>query len=243
MAGAAFEVRRVNEEMSGGSGTLIGRYTTDNSGVIVITGLEPGGYVVEEVQAPPNYMLIENSKQQVWMKYDGTSIEVSNIPYGNLLVTKSDALTGKPLQGARFRVTEGTGAVAGNTNGEYTTDSGGQFLVSNLKPGAYVVTELEAPHGYVADIVPQTVTIGVDGKTYQVNFANQPIGGLLITKRDSISMLPLSGATFQITDSHGAYIGDSGNGLYTTDATGTIIIADIEPGLTLLPRCTPPTVT
>ncbi|MDR1705551.1 MAG: Cys-Gln thioester bond-forming surface protein, partial [Clostridiales bacterium] len=233
LAGAAFEVRRVNEEMSGGSGTLIGRYTTDNSGVIVITDLEPGGYIVEEVQAPPNYMLIENSKQQVWMKYDGTSIEeltFSNIPYGNLLVTKSDALTGKPLQGARFRVTEGTGAVAGNTNGEYTTDSAGQFLVSNLKPGAYVVTELEAPHGYVADTVPQTLTIGVDGKTYQVNFANQPIGGLLITKRDSISMLPLAGATFQVTDSHGAFVGDAGNGLYTTDATGTIIITDIEPG-------------
>ncbi|MDR1703235.1 MAG: hypothetical protein LBS19_00935, partial [Clostridiales bacterium] len=233
LAGAAFEVRRVTEEVSGGSGTVIGRYTTDNSGIIVITGLEPGGYIVEEVQAPPNYMLIENSQQQIWMKYDGTSIEeltFANIPYGNLLVTKSDALTGKPLQGAKFRVTEGTGAVAGNTNGEYTTDSAGQFLVSNIKPGAYVVTELEAPHGYVSDTVPQTVTIGVDGKTYQVNFANQPIGGLLITKRDSISMLPLSGATFQVTDSHGAYIGDSGNGLYTTDATGTIIITDIEPG-------------
>ncbi|MCL2776238.1 MAG: SpaA isopeptide-forming pilin-related protein, partial [Oscillospiraceae bacterium] len=151
LAGAAFEVRQVSGDISGNSGTIIGRYTTDNSGVIVITGLQPGAYIVAEVQAPANYMLSENSQQQAWLKSDGTSIvEVTfaNIPYGSILVTKVDALTGKPLANARFRVTDGSGAVAGNTNGEFITDENGEFLVSNLKPGSYVVTEVEAPANY-----------------------------------------------------------------------------------------------
>ena len=62
--GAAFEVRKVTEDISGNSGTIIGRYTTDNSGVIVITGLEPGGYIIEEIKPPTNYLLSENSQQQ-----------------------------------------------------------------------------------------------------------------------------------------------------------------------------------
>jgi len=232
LAGAAFEVRRVTETMTGGSGTLIGRYTTDNSGIIVINGLQPGGYIVEEVQAPPNYLLVENSRQQLWMRWDGTSIEeltFANVPYGNLLVTKVDAVTGAPLGGARFRVTDGTGATAGTQN-EYVTDIAGQFLVSNLKPGTYVISEIEAPHGYIIDTEPQTVHIGLDGKTYSASFRNQPIGGLLITKRCSVTMEPLSGAVFQITDSHGAFIGNAANGWHTTDATGTIFFPHIEPG-------------
>jgi uncharacterized surface anchored protein len=113
--------------------------------VIVVTGLEPGGYVIEEVQAPANYMLSENSQQQEWLKADGTSIvetTFANFPYGAILITKTDAQTGKPLANARFRVTDGSGAVAGNSNGEFVTDENGEILIPNLKPNSYVVTEI-----------------------------------------------------------------------------------------------------
>lgn len=111
LAGAAFEVRKVSGDISGNSGTIIGRYTTDDSGIIVITGLEAGAYLIEEVQPPANYLLSENSKQQAWLKADGTSvIEVTfaNYPYGHLLITKTDADTKKPLAGAKFKVTTAT---------------------------------------------------------------------------------------------------------------------------------------
>ena len=68
LAGAAFQVRKVSGDISGNSGTIIGRYTTDDSGIIVITGLEAGAYIIEEVQPPANYLLSENSKQQAWLK-------------------------------------------------------------------------------------------------------------------------------------------------------------------------------
>ena len=86
LAGAVFEVSQVNPSVSGTSGTIIGRYTTDYTGVVVISGLEPGGYIVKEVNPPQNYLLSENSTQQAWLKADGTSIvelTFSNYPYGN----------------------------------------------------------------------------------------------------------------------------------------------------------------
>ncbi len=232
LAGAAFEVRKVSEDISGNSGTIIGRYTTDKSGIIVITGLDAGAYIVEEVNPPTNYLLSKNSQQQAWLKADGTSVvEVvfANYPYGSILVTKIDAATNKPLAGARFKVTTGDGTAAGNSNGEFVTNTNGEILVPNLKPGSYVVTELEAPAGYVRDTTPQTIEVGTDGGTYKVSFKNQPIGSLVILKKDADSREPLAGAQFKVTTSKGEVVGTA-NGLFTTDSNGSITIAGLEKG-------------
>ena len=232
LAGAAFEVRKVSEDISGNSGTIIGRYTTDKSGIIVITGLEAGAYIIEEVNPPTNYLLSENSQQQAWLKADGTSVvEVvfANYPYGSILISKVDAATNKPLAGARFKVTTGDGTAAGNSNGEFVTNTNGEILISNLKPGSYVVTELEAPAGYVRDTTPQTIEVGTDGGTYKIGFKNQPIGSLVILKKDADSREPLAGAQFKVTTSKGDVVGTT-NGLFTTDSNGSITIAGLEKG-------------
>lgn len=232
LEGAAFEVRKVSEDISGNSGTIIGRYTTDSSGIIVITGLEAGAYLIEEVQAPTNYLISENSKQQAWLKADGTSVvEVTfaNYPYGSLLITKVDALTNKPLSNATFQVTTGDGTVVGNSNGMYTTNSDGEILIPNLKPGSYVVTERIAPKGYACDTKPQTIEIGTDGATYKVHFQNQPMCSLVILKKDADNGNPLSGAQFKVTTSKGDVIGRN-NGIFTTDSNGSITISDLAKG-------------
>lgn len=227
LEGAAFEVRKVSEDISGNSGTIIGRYTTDSSGIIVITGLEAGAYLIEEVQAPANYLISENSKQQAWLKADGTSVvEVTfaNYPYGSLLITKVDAVTNKPLSNAKFKVTTGDGTAVGTGNGVFTTDSNGEILIPNLKPDSYVVTETEAPEGYAKDTEPQTVKIGTDGGTYKVQFQNQPMGSLVILKKDADNGNPLSGAQFKVTTSKGSVVGTN-NGIFTTDSNGSITIS------------------
>lgn len=232
LEGAAFEVRKVSEDISGNSGTIIGRYTTDSSGITVITGLEAGAYLIEEVQAPANYLISENSKQQAWLKADGTSVvEVTfaNYPYGSLLITKVDALTNKPLSNATFQVTTGDGTVVGNSNGMYTTNSDGEILIPNLKPGSYVVTERIAPEGYACDTKPQTIEIGTDGATYKVHFQNQPMCSLVILKKDADNGNPLSGVQFKVTTSKGDVIGRN-NGIFTTDSNGSITISDLAKG-------------
>ena len=127
------------------------------------------------MQSPTHYLISENSKQQAWLKADGTSIvEVAfaNYPYGSLLITKVDGLTNQPLGGVKFKVETSDGTVVGNTNGIYETDSNGEILIPNLKPDSYVVTEMETAENYAMDTTPQTVGIGTDGQTYEVSFKN-----------------------------------------------------------------------
>ena len=231
LEGAVFEVRKVSEDISGNSGTIIGRYTTDSSGIIVITGLEAGAYLIEEVQAPANYLISENSKQQAWLKADGTSVgEVAfaNYPYGSLLITKVDGLTNQPLGGVKFKVTTSNGTAAGNTNGIYETDSNGEILIPNLKPDSYVVTELETAENYALDTTPQTVKIGTDGEVYKVSFKNYPYSSLLITKVDGLTNQPLGGVKFKVTTSNGTAAGNT-NGIYETDSNGEILIPNLKP--------------
>lgn len=228
LAGAAFEVRKVSGDISGNSGTIIGRYTTDDSGIIVITGLEAGAYLIEEVQPPANYLLSENSKQQAWLKADGTSVvEVTfaNYPYGHLLITKTDADTKKPLANAKFKVTTADGTVVGNANGEFITDSNGEILIPNVRPNSYVVTEIQAPTGYEISEEPKTIKVGTDGGTYQLRFADRTLNGLVISKIDEETREPIKNVTFEVSKMNGERIGT-----YRTDSDGKIALSNLESG-------------
>ena len=228
--GATFEVLRITGETSGQNGKLICTATTDHSGVIVITGLEAGAYAVREAKAPNNYIIAETDMQTVNMKADGTSIvEVvfRNYPYGAISINKVDGNTKKPLEGAEFTITTSSGAAVGD--GKYTTDSDGNILIPNLKPGSYVITEVKAPDGYMLSTTPKTVQIGTTGETLTVNFTNYKKGGILIRKFDADNKELLHGATFEVKHSDGTSVGTS-NGLYTTDESGTILIPDLEKG-------------
>lgn len=228
--GATFEVFRITGETSGQNGKLICTATTDNSGVIVITGLEAGAYAVRETKAPNNYIIAETDMQTVNMKADGTSVvEVvfRNYPYGAISINKVDGNTKEPLEGAEFTVTTSAGAAVGD--GRYITDANGNILIPNLKPGSYVITEVKAPDGYMLSTTPKTVQIGTTGETLTVNFTNYKKGGILIRKYDADNKALLGGATFKVERSDGTVVGTS-DGLYTTDESGTILIPDLEKG-------------
>jgi uncharacterized repeat protein (TIGR01451 family) len=234
LPGAVFELYRADEQVSGIPGTAIGRYTTDNSGVVVITGLEPGFFVCKEVQAPSNFLISENSQQNGFLKPDGTTVlefSFANYPYGSLLVSKMDALTGEPLAGACFKVVDGTGAVIGSTNGEYVTGGNGEILIPNVKPGAVVVTEIQAPANYTIDTTPQTIQIGTDGKTYKVSFEDHPYGAIVIRKLDGVTREPLAGVEFEIAKMSGEKVASELNGYtFTTDKNGQIYTPALADG-------------
>ncbi len=56
LANAWFRVRYLGGT-SGSGGTIIGEYQTSSNGNIVITGLDAGTYVVEEISAPNGYVI------------------------------------------------------------------------------------------------------------------------------------------------------------------------------------------
>ena len=117
----------------------------------------------------------------------------------------------------------------------FITDSNGEIRITNLAPGAYVLTETKAPAGYVMDSPSTNVVIGANGDTQTVIVTNTPKGGLIVEKYDSVTKLPLSGAQFKITNTNGELTPDnegltSSNGLYTTDRSGQIVLSKLLPG-------------
>ena len=225
-------------------GTLIGDsngiYRTDENGEILISGLQPGkSVVVTETQAPPGY-LIDTQAQTVQIKEGRTvSLTFKNQPKGELIIQKRDSATGQPLPGAEFRITTAAGCEVGldgvigdstlTQNGIFTTDSSGEIRITNLAPGAYVLTEIKAPHGYVMDAPSTNVVIGEGVDTQTVVITNTPKGGLVINKLDSVTHEPLEGVEFTITEADGTVVDDNGGmtssmGLYRTDENGQIII-------------------
>lgn len=231
-------------------GTLIGDsngiYRTDENGEIRIEGLKPGkSVVVTETAAPPGY-LIDTQSQTIQIKEGRTvSLTFKNQPKGSLIIQKRDSATGQPLPGAEFRVTTAAGCEVGldgvigdstlTQNGIFTTNSAGEIHISNLAPGAYVISEIKSPSGYVIDQASTNVVIGENGDTQTVVITNSKAGSLIIDKLDSLTGEPLEGVTFLVTDSSGAVVGQS-NGEYITDENGRIVIEGLEPGTTITAR-------
>ena len=75
-----------------------------------------------------------------------------------------------------------------SSNGLYTTDVGGQIVLSKLLPGTYVVSEVKAPDNYQADPTPQTVVVNA-GDTQTLRFYDDPLCTLTILKRDAVTQI------------------------------------------------------
>ncbi len=231
-------------------GTLIGDsngiYRTDAHGEIRIEGLKPGkSVIVTETKAPAGF-IIDTQSQTVQIKEGRTvSLTFKNQPRGKLIIQKRDSQTNQVLPGAEFRVTTAAGCEVGldgvigtatlTQNGIFTTDSQGEIRLSNLAPGAYVISEVKAPDGgYVIDNPSTNVVIGPNGDTQTVIITNTRKGNLIVEKYDSVTKQPLPGARFKITTASGELVPDnegmtSSNGLYTTGPDGRIVLSKVNP--------------
>ena len=150
-----------------------------------------------------------------------------------MLVVKKDAVTGAPISDVEFFITDSDGSVIGNANGKYVTDSAGTIRIDGLTPGMTVIArEVRAKDGYILDDTPQSIKIKRNS-VMTLEFRNQPKGGVLVKKVDSVTNEPISDVEFLVTDSAGSLIGNA-NGKFVTDSVGTFTIMDVAPGTTLI---------
>ena len=209
-----------------------GTYTTDSNGTIHLKSVPSGCYEIFETKAKDGYLL-DDAVHTVKVE-SGKCKEVTfeNTPLGDLVIKKMDAVTKEPLAGAIFRVTTADGAAVGNTGGEYRTDERGYISISDVEPSSVIVSEVQAPAGYLLDDTPKTIEIK-DHQTYVLEFFNQPLGNLIINKLDSVTGDPLKGVTFKITYADGSYVDAEGGklstkGSYVTDANGQIVLSNVS---------------
>lgn len=238
LEGAKFQVIYASNNTGSGEINDLGYFYTDENGQFELTGLKDGWYKVTELESVPGYSIKEATQEVYIQSGTGKVLTFENIPLSALVVWKYDSVTGEAVEGAVFQVKylTGTSGTGGTVIGTYKTSANGTFTVTGLREGTYIVEELASDSGHVIDSAPQTAYIsGKDQDVVQLYFGNAPKGSLLIKKIDSVTHEPLSDVKFFVTTSDGTVVGN-GNGYFTTDSAGSILIENIAPGTTLVAK-------
>ena len=241
LANAEFKVTYSDGALIGNSN---GVYRSDENGEVRIDGLIPGkSVVVTETKAPAGFLIDAQPQTIVIQAGKTVTVTMKNQPRGKLIIQKRDSQTNQVLPGAQFRITTAAGCEVGldgvigtatlTSNGIFTTDSQGEIRISNLAPGAYVISEIKAPDNYVMDNPSTNVVIGPNGDTQTVIVTNTPKATLTILKRDAVTKKPLANAEFIVRDSEGHTVGPT-NGIYKTGTDGTVVVSGLVPGATIM---------
>ena len=201
LPGAKFRVEKA-------TGELIGEYTSNSSGLVTISGLDDGVYVVTEIKAPDGYRLDSTPQNVIVKAGELATVTFENAQLSSVRIRKIDAVTREPIGGVRFLIKD----EHNNVIGEYTTDSDGYIeLEDDLEEGKYYAEEIQAAPGYIRDEEAKTFRVR-RGETTEIVWENTPQQGQIqITKKSKddnpINGLPagtlLQGATFEIYDKAG----------------------------------------
>ncbi|VGS74275.1 Fibronectin-binding protein [Streptococcus pyogenes] len=170
LSGAEFELRKGNEKVQTAK--------SKDDGQVTFTKLLPGTYEVWETKvADSAYQLPKEAVATFEVKADGTFSEPmgrlfrKNIAQNNryeirnelvnkktgnqkIKVIKKDELTDLPLPNAKFQLEASDGTIYTKT-----TDVKGEIVFEKLPYGQYILTEIEAPSGYVLDPTPHKINL------------------------------------------------------------------------------------
>jgi uncharacterized surface anchored protein len=218
LAGAVFNVYK--------DGTLITSVEVNTDGMAFVSGLSEGYYEVEEIVAPPGFVL-DSTRHGIHIDpYNPATQEdpvliVTNEAKPSLRILKYDAQTMQPLPNCVFEVYHDAQLI-----GTYTTDANGEILLSGLAPGTYLVKEVAAPGTHVVNSTPQQIELRADDEeTVELIFLNQLKPGIHLVKLDSETMKPMVNAVYVIKKVGGTFQKE-----FTTDQNGEIDLTALEPG-------------
>ena len=202
------------EEWAPGIGYCrIGRYTTDESGKILVPKLYVGTKYRLTETVPEGY--IGEAPKEITIQAGTNTVTFENRPiYGNLELTKIDESNPEiKLSGAEFTVTREISsedpslgsAIREQVMPEVLDADGhgtGVYRLEHLRYGHYTIRETKAPEGYELSNEVFTIDITEDGKTYTVSSSGfdgvpnrQQVGSVQVKKVDPEGN-PLAGVSF-----------------------------------------------
>ena len=180
------------------SGTVVGSYTTESTGVIAVD-LVPGTYTVTETDGTYDYWRNDPIKSRtVTVKAGSTAtVTFTNEWIGKLKIQKQLAdPTSGTLEGWIFQVYEGSSVDSTKLIDTVTSSADGSFTL-DLDPGTYTILE-QIPEDslfYCEDVNPKTVTVKA-GQTATVIFTNALQKGQIVVDKQDPFGNPLAGAEF-----------------------------------------------
>lgn len=199
--------------------------TTDSTGYLATGDLPNGTYTIKQVSVPTGYTAVETTKLVTVTHDHLTTVVFEQKAHNSLVIELVDKENKNPLAGSRFKVED----INGNYITTVVTDEGGTAIVTGLAAGKYMVTQVEAPEGYILEGSYQWAEIktGVE-KTY-VKFTNSRVSGLTIRALDRNTQAPLAGVTFDICEENGKLVQT-----VTTDTTGIVTVTKLAAGTYLV---------
>ena len=234
LRGAVFTLYKADD-------SVIKTVTTDNAGVALFTGLNPGSYYIKETKAPEGYKPLDKRFDFIIdangdLRGDGFSgdglytltVENSPLEYG-FKVKKVSANDEKlVLPGAEFRV------LGGGLDRMYTTNADGLTEQITLPIGEYTLTEMKAPDGYVIAGTGRHISVRADGiyldgdkltGTAEITVENAPGSfKLKLVKVDADTNQPLANVAFILKGE------DGGTHSLITGSDGTTDTISLAPG-------------
>lgn len=225
LADAVFMLQKATEN---GIEIIRENLITNENGLIVVTGLDPGSYRFVETKAPLGYQLLAESKGFT-IEEDATvrkEVSATNIKNGSALLKKVDSVNKNiVLSGAEFRVEDEIGNIVREL---VRTDKQGEAIVQNLDPGTYYFIETKAPEFYQLDNTPIKFILETgSSKSVEVEVKNTLIPrDVQLEKVDASNPLnKLSGATFELQYEDGTVISE-----HTTNDDGLVVVKNLAPG-------------
>ena len=208
-----------------------GIYYTGPDGTVTINGIV-GTVTITEQATIPGYTIDPETRSQtiVVNPDDVQHAYFYNSPKNTLIIEKyieEEGSEHKPLKGVTFLVTDSSGAVVGNSNGEFISGDDGRVVIPGMEPGSTInVREIKVPDGVVLDGIPKSIKISDDGANI-LRFYNKKTGYLVVRKLDSITKQPLANVEFELTYADGSYVDDdfghlSSKGRFKTNDAGEI---------------------
>ena len=206
------------------AGNKIADVTTGTDGTAVFSDLPLGSYSYQEISAPSGYV-VDNTKYPITITsttLNITATRTNALGKASVEISKVDADSNTPLQGAGFRLYD----AAGSQVAEGYTDANGKLTFTDLKLGSYTCKEFQAPAGYELDETAFPITLNQNGQILRVTRENKLItGSIEILKVDADTKQPLAGVVYRLFDSEGNKIADG-----TTDANGKVTFDTLKPG-------------
>lgn len=142
-------------------GKTIKDVESDRRGEIIIEGLEPGDYSLEEYEAPEGYLVSEKAFKFT-VSQDG-KLQGKDIIYNEearFTLVKKDLTTGAVLEGASFTIKDKNDRVVARI----TTNKNGEAEVTGLGEGRYSLEEIVAPQGYAKPTKSVSFSVDKNGK-------------------------------------------------------------------------------
>ena len=219
LPGVAFEILNASRQR-------IKTGTTDQSGVLLISQLEPGTYYVHETAAPDGYE-VDDTYYSAEITENGQTVEImvdNHRIIGTIKVHKVSAATKEPIAGVMFDVIDGT---TGDTVAVIMTDSNGYAETLSLPMGSYFLHETSAPAEYAVIDTDFPVAITAGQRHPEIEIENEmQLGAIRVMKLDGNDNHPIAGVVFEIVDADQNVVEQ-----ITTDKNGQAVSGSLVMGV------------